>query len=63
MITQYPRCRLDIPQDSEFVTGYGYQKTAFKQKPNADPDIRNAFIDNSRVQTFGKSCTNIHFVS
>jgi len=37
--------RLDIRQDSEFATGYGYPKTAFKQKPDTDPDIRNAFID------------------
>jgi len=45
----YPVCRLDIQQDSEFATGYGYPKTAFEQEP--DTDIRNAF------QTFGKSCT------
>jgi len=25
----YPVCRLDIRQDSEFATGYGYPKTAF----------------------------------
>jgi len=51
----YPVCRLDIRQDCEFATGYGYPKTAFKREP--DTDIRNAFIDNSRIQTFGKSCT------
>ena len=53
----YPVCRLDIWQDREFATGYGYPKTAFKRKPDTDPDIRNAFIDSSRIQTFGKSCT------
>jgi len=51
----YPVCRLDIWQDSEFATRYGYPKTAFKREP--DTDIRNAFIDISRVQTFGKSST------
>jgi len=45
----YPVCRLDIWQDSEFAAGYGYLKTAFKQKPDTDSDIRNAFIDISRV--------------
>ena len=59
----YPVCRLDIRQDSEFATRYGYPKTAFKQKPHTDPDIRKAFIDISKVQTFGKSCTMIYFVS
>jgi len=49
----YPVCRLDIRQNSEFATGYGYPKTAFKREPDTDPDIRNAFI--SRIQTFGKS--------
>jgi len=53
----YPVCRLDIRQDSEFATGYGYPKTAFKREPETDPDIRNAFIDISRIQNFGKSCT------
>jgi len=53
----YPVCRLDIWRDSEFATGYGYPKTAFKREPDTDPDIRNAFIDISRIQTFGKSCT------
>jgi len=53
----YPVCRLDIRQDSEFATRYGYPKTAFKREPDTDPDIRNAFIDNSRIQTFGKSYT------
>jgi len=52
-----PVCRLDIRQDSEFATGYEYPKTAFKWEPDMDPDIRNAFIDFSRIQTFGKSCT------
>jgi len=53
----YPVCRLDIRQDSAFATGYGYPKTAFKREPVTDPDIRNAFISVSRIQTFGKSCT------
>jgi len=53
----YPVCRLDIRKDSEFATGSGYPKTAFKWKPNTDPDIRNAFTDVSRIQAFGKSCT------
>jgi len=39
----YPVCRLDIRQDSELATGYGYPKTAFKREPDTDPDIRNAF--------------------
>jgi len=51
----YTVCRLDIRQDSEFATGYGYAKTALKREP--DTDIRNAFIDVSRIQTFGKRCT------
>jgi len=53
----YPVCRLDIRQYSEFATGYGYPKTAFKWEPGTDPDIRNAFIDVSRIHTYGKSCT------
>jgi len=53
----YPVCRLDIRQDSEDATGCGYPKTAFKRKPDPDPDIRNAFIDVSRNQTFGKRRT------
>ena len=53
----HPVCRLDIRQDSEFATGYGYPKTPLKREPDTDPDIRNAFIDISRIQTFGKSCT------
>jgi len=53
----YPVCRLDIQQDSEFATGYGYPKTAFKRKPDTNPDIRNVFNDILRIQTFGKSCT------
>ena len=52
-----PACRLDIRQDSEFATRYGYPKTAFKWEPDTDPNIRNAFIDTSRIQTFGNSCT------
>jgi len=53
----HPVFRLDIRQDSEFATGYGYPKTAFKREPDTDPDIRNGFIDISRIQTFGKSYT------
>jgi len=53
----YPGCQLDIRLDSEFATGYGYPKTAFKWEPDRDPDIRNTFIDVSRIQTFGKSYT------
>jgi len=52
----YPVCRLDIRQDCEFATGYGYPKTAFKREPDTDPDIRNAFIDIFRIQTFGNLC-------
>ena len=47
---------LDIRKDSEFGIGYGYPKTAFKLEPETDPDIRNAFTDISKIQTFGKSC-------
>jgi len=36
-----PFCCLDIRQDSEFATGYGYPKTAFKREPDTDPDIRD----------------------
>jgi len=55
---QYLVCQLDIRQDSEFATGYGYPKSALKREPDTEPDIRNAFIDISRIQTFGKSCTS-----
>jgi len=58
----YPVCRLDIRQDSEFATAYGYPKTAFKRGADTDPDIRNAFIDISRIQIFGKSCTLNSFI-
>ena len=30
------------------------QETAFKREPHTDPDIRNAFIDILRIQTFEK---------
>jgi len=30
----YPVYRLDIRQDSEFATGYGYPKTIFKREPD-----------------------------
>jgi len=40
----YPVCRLYIRQDSEFATGYGYPKTAFKREPDTDKDIRNVFL-------------------
>jgi len=53
----YPVCRWDIRQDSEFATGYGYPKAAFKREPDTDPDIRNAFSDISRIKIFEKSCT------
>jgi len=43
---------LDIRQDSEFATGYGYPKTAFKWEPDTDLAIRNGFIDISRIWTF-----------
>jgi len=58
----YPVCRLDIRQDSEFPPGSGYPKNAFKREP--DTDIRNAFIDISRIQTFEKDahCTIIHLL-
>jgi len=49
----YPVCWLVTRQDIEFETGYGYPKSALKREP--DTDIRNAFIDISRIQTFGKS--------
>ena len=39
----YPVCRLDIRQDSEFATGYGYPKSALKREPDTDPDIRYDF--------------------
>jgi len=51
----YPVSRLHIWQDSEFASGSGHPKTAFKWEP--DTDIRNAFIDISRIETFGKSFT------
>jgi len=59
----YPVCRLDIWQDSEFATGY--PKNAFKWEPNMDPDIRNAFIDISRIKTLEKvaHCIIIHSLS
>jgi len=61
----YPVCRLDIRQDSEFETGYGYPKTAFKREPDTDPDIRHAFIDISMIQTFEKvaRCILVHLLS
>jgi len=51
---------LDIRQVSEFATGYGYQKTAFKWEPDTEKDIRNAFLGISRIQTLGRSCTLHH---
>jgi len=50
----YPACRLDIRQDSEFATGYGYLKAVFKRKPDTNKDIRNAFIYISRIQILEK---------
>jgi len=32
----YLVCRLDIRQDSDFATGYGYPKTVFKREPDTD---------------------------
>jgi len=48
----YPVCRLDIREDSEFATGYGYPKSALKRE--SDTDIRNAFIDISKDSDFWK---------
>jgi len=62
----YLVCPLDIRQDSEFATGYGHSKTAFKREPDTDKDIQNNFLDISRIQTLEKNvahCTIIHFVS
>ena len=53
----YPVFRLDIRQHSESATGYGYLKTTFKREPDTDKDVRNAFLNISRIQTLGKSCT------
>jgi len=61
----YPICWLDIRQDSEFATGYGYPKSALKREQDTDPEIQNAFIDISRIQTLEKvaNCTIIHLLS
>jgi len=62
----YPVCRLDIRQDGDFATGSEYPKTAFKREPDTDKDIRNAFIDILRIQTFLKKvahCAIIHVSS
>jgi len=48
----YPVCQLDIRQDSEFATGSRYRKIAYEWEP--DTDIRNAFIDISKIQTWKK---------
>ena len=40
-----------------FATGYRYAKTDFRQEPDRDMDIRNAFLDILRNQTLGKNCT------
>jgi len=53
----YPVYRLDIRQDSQLATGYGYPTATFKREPDTEPGIRNAFVDTSRIQTFGNSCT------
>jgi len=47
----YPVSWLDIRQNNEFATGYGYPKTDFKRELDTDPYIRNAFIDGLRIQT------------
>jgi len=54
---------LDIREDSEFAAGYGYPKTVFKQKPEMDEDIRNAFHNIPRIQILGKSSTFSTFES
>jgi len=63
----YPVCRLDIRQVSEFGTGYGYPITSSKREPDTDPDIRNGFIDISRIQIRllekVAHCTIIHLLS
>ena len=53
----YPVCWLDIRQDSEFASGYGYPNTALKLEPDADKDIQNSLLDISRIQNLGKSGT------
>ena len=60
----YPVFRLDIRQDSQFATGYGYPKTAFKREPDTDLDTRNVLINISWIQTFGKfaHCAIIHLL-
>jgi len=40
---------LDIRQDSEFATGYGYPKPTLERKPDTDKDIRNGILDISRL--------------
>jgi len=51
----YPVCQLDIRQDSECATGYGYPKTAFKWEPDTDPDIRKRFYRCFEDSDFWKS--------
>jgi len=48
----YPGFRLDIRQDNEFATGYGYPKTAFKWEPDANPGIRNVLSPNLKALVF-----------
>jgi len=36
----YPVCRVDIPPDSKFSTGYGYPKRVFLREQDPDKDIR-----------------------
>ena len=57
-----PRFRLDIPQDSEFATGYGHPNTASKWETDTDLDIRNAlsiFRGFKLVEKVAR-CTIIH---
>jgi len=59
----YPVCRLDIRQDSEFATGCGYPKTAFKWEPDTDLDIRNDFIDISRISDSDEDSMSLKKIS
>ena len=45
-----PVCRLNIRQDSEVATGYGYPKTAFKREPDMDPDIQKLLSNENRIR-------------
>ena len=47
-----PVCRLDIRQDSEFGTGYGYPKTGFKREPDTSVESIGDFWNPNPVQDF-----------